>query len=69
MLGNQKENLSLTPKLYYTSILKGYSISKSKEIGSVENIFEVINSHLYLLWMKLCIVFRSPGGYAKDQIL
>ena len=69
MLENEKENLSLTPKLYSTSILKGYSINKSKEIGRIENSFEVINSHLYLPWMKLCNDFRLPGCYAKDQIL
>ena len=80
ILENEKENLSLTPKIIlhkYIETLVNYNYVKfknkiklkKKEIGSIENIFEVVNSHLYLLWMKLCIVFRLPGGYAKDQIL
>ena len=60
MLENEKENLSLTPKIIlhkYIETLVNYNYVKfknkiklkKKEIGSIENIFEVINSHLYLL--------------------
>ena len=60
ILENEKENLSLTPKIIlhkYIETLVNYNYVKfknkiklkKKEIGSIENIFEVINSHLYLL--------------------